>query len=612
MRKGMIKCIPDSNSAISRLRHLAWTIIMICIFCLGSNLQAMGSLETEPNDTRDTARAISLNKTYTGNLQGSRDVDYYSFNIPTQGVSQLTFSHASVNAGVWDVEIRDANNKQITGFWSEARDTSKKSYRLRLPCGDYFIRISSSIFNKVDYSLNMGFKEENGAYEQEFNDTVESACGVGFNQLWIGNLQGYSDQDWYRFKLSSSGNLQIDFNHAATKTGNWRIQLWDDDHILTSFLSGEKDTQKKSDYLNLAAGQYYLKVFHPDPEEVPAGNASDTTTPGAQTITYSFSDIDYNFTIGFVPPWRTDPANGAKGVSINQNISITFSFFDTKIIDSSKRITITKDDGTIVNAEMVLSDQSAQIHPQQRLDYNTTYVVKLPAGLVKDHLGNITGEYQFSFTTEASPPPLIGGIEVSPGKTVNGVFKTGEEIQHYFFTTGKAGTYIIETLGNVDTKGELFNAHQSYSDDDSGSLRNFRFIRQLPANTKYGLDICSWGKSTGTYTLSVMRVEDFSGKEWPSKTDQPAQIDFTVRFSQAVEPTSLAGNIFVRNTRGQDQAVNVVIKPGSGDKEVIITHPGSGYQPGEIYWLYVGSRLKEKAGPFINKPVRMQFTIKDK
>lgn len=179
-------------------------------------------------------------------------------------------------------------------------------------------------------------------------------------------------------------------------------------------------------------------------------------------------------------------------------------------------------------------------------------------------------------------------------------------------STGKAGTYIIETLGNVDTKGELFNAHQSYSDDDSGSLRNFRFIIQLPANTKYGLDICSWGKSTGTYTLSVMRVEDFSGTEWPSKTDQPAQIDFTVRFSQAVEPTSLAGNIFVRNTRGQDQAVNVVIKPGSGDKEVIITHPGSGYQPGEIYWLYVGSRLKEKAGQFINKPVRMQFTIKDK
>ena len=187
----------------------------------------------------------------------------------------------------------------------------------------------------MDYSLNMGFKEENGAYEQEFNDTVESACGVGFNQLWIGNLQGYSDQDWYRFKLSSSGNLQIDFNHAA-QDRQLADQLWDDDHILTSFLSGEKDTQKKSDYLNLAAGQYNLKVFHPDPEEVPAGNASDTTTPGAQTITYSFSDIDYNFTIGFVPPWRTDPANGAKGVSINQNISITFSFFDTKIIDSRK------------------------------------------------------------------------------------------------------------------------------------------------------------------------------------------------------------------------------------------------------------------------------------
>lgn len=636
---------------ILKLKQLIYAVLIGCVFCIGFCRVAEGAgvtmRETEPNNTMATARAISLKQSYAGNLQGSSDVDYYSFELTAPGTSQLSFSHAGVSTGVWDVEIRDVNGKQITGFWSEARDTTKKTNRLRLPVGDYYVRVSSSVFNKSDYSLSIDYKEETGTYEWEFNDTIETATGVNVNQLWTGNLQGYSDHDCYRFSLAASGNLQLDFSHAASQTGNWRVQLWDEDHIITFFLSEPKDTQKKSDYLNLPAGNYYLKVFHPDPEEVPVdpppttttttnttaatttGNTttgttetSETTAPSTETITYTFSDIDYSFSIGFVPPWTTDPLNAARDVPLGKTIEIDFINGSYKIFDSSKNPTLTRDDGTSINIDIETiflqgyaeCIDNIKIKLRANLDYNTTYTVKLPAGFLKDATGNVMGEYQFSFTTEASPATVIKGTEVIPGTPVNGLIKTGDDVQYYYFDTRVAGTYIIETLGNVDTVGHLYNANGMFMgwDDDSGSLRNFRIIRNLPANRIYGLDVYSWGKSTGAYTLNIMKLEAFNGNLWPEKTDLPTQKDFTVTFSRAVDLASLAGKVYVKNTRGEDQNVSVTIKPGSGDKKIIITHPGTGYQPGEIYWLYISDQLKDQAsGVLIKEPVRMQFTIKD-
>ena len=61
--------------------------------------------------------------------------------------------------------------------------------------------------------------------------------------------------------------------------------------------------------------------------------------------------------------------------------------------------------GNDVDATVLLGESTLTIIPESKLQYNTTYVLTLPVGVVTDSVGNPQAAFVLSFTTEKVPTP---------------------------------------------------------------------------------------------------------------------------------------------------------------------------------------------------------------
>ena len=53
------------------------------------------------------------------------------------------------------------------------------------------------------------------ANELESNDTMEQATEVFLNTGTTGAISSYEDEDWYKFTLTQSGAISVDFSHEV-------------------------------------------------------------------------------------------------------------------------------------------------------------------------------------------------------------------------------------------------------------------------------------------------------------------------------------------------------------------------------------------------------------
>jgi subtilisin family serine protease len=130
---------------------------------------------------------------------------------------------------------------------------------------------------------------------------------------------------------------------------------------------------------------------------------NNVTTLGALTgKVASGGTLNLAQALAAVPPGvkSTVPADGATGVAVNTNITVTFSESVTKGANFGN-ITITGG-GTTVSYTYGLSGDTLTLDPDSNLAYSTTYTVTIPAGAVQDAAGNPSEAYSFSFTTQAA------------------------------------------------------------------------------------------------------------------------------------------------------------------------------------------------------------------
>lgn len=112
----------------------------------------------------------------------------------------------------------------------------------------------------------------------------------------------------------------------------------------------------------------------------------------------------------------TDPENNATNVPVNKTITVNFSEDVVQGVNFNK-IVLTDATGNMVACNMTLSGKVLTIDPIENLAYSTTYTVVIPAGAVKDLVGNALAEgYTFSFTTAAdnTPPGEVTILDVHP------------------------------------------------------------------------------------------------------------------------------------------------------------------------------------------------------
>lgn len=226
----------------------------------------------------DTDKTIKVNKYITDSLEEYIEVDYFKFDLNRQGSVQIEFEFdvkGRYNVKLYDV---DNNNKQIQSvdFYTNYNTTSGEetmfANKIRLPAGDYKIRVStsSSYFSDENYKIRVNYEQESkGNYEVETNNDAKNAMEIEYGETIIGNLESSSDVDYYMVDLPYAGKLQLNFEYYYQ--GAYNVVLYRQDGtslkevqanraITETKPYGDSTFSQTFDKVRLPAGTYYIKV----------------------------------------------------------------------------------------------------------------------------------------------------------------------------------------------------------------------------------------------------------------------------------------------------------------------------------------------------------------
>lgn len=229
--------------------------------------------ETEPNDDLTQAMVIKTNKTYTGNLTESQDEDCFQFSLKEKRKVRIVFSHAKQNSDYtfWNVSLLGESDGALTEIQSTGLTAKQYSDYVRLPAGNYYIRIVSNSWSDIDYSIRVITQQEKTKTEDEDNDDYGSATKIALGTRITGNIQSDSDVDFYKFILKKRTNVKVTFTHnpADSNYTFWQITLYseesgdglannDGDSVV--YIQGNSRKNITSTWKLLPAGTYYIKV----------------------------------------------------------------------------------------------------------------------------------------------------------------------------------------------------------------------------------------------------------------------------------------------------------------------------------------------------------------
>lgn len=226
--------------------------------------------ETEDNDSRSKADAITVNSTWYGKIGEEYDEDYYWFRTSQAGVVTVNFQHPYVNSpnDYWYVELQDEDGDRILAQDIKGTQTNVTFTKMGLPAGVYYIEIQDASYgyshSSVTYDLRANFSASS-VWETEENDWYTRADTVRIGTRFYGNIGYYNqyDDDYYWFPVSRKTKLNLNFSHGYINSAEeyWTVEVYDQnrDDIVSFPVKGNKTSVTKN-LGYLSAGNYYIKI----------------------------------------------------------------------------------------------------------------------------------------------------------------------------------------------------------------------------------------------------------------------------------------------------------------------------------------------------------------
>ena len=466
-------------------------------------------------NTAATASPLSIGTPVVDALTTGEVTKYYQFTLSQPGHVGMNFTHESNGSGnsYWQATVQSADGLTSYLFATIAGTATDTTKYVGLPAGTYLVKVTQGSYLGVsDYTLTINTTP--GNFEQEKNDTVNTANVVDLGAAYTGNLETMTsgaDVDYYKFTLSQPGYVGMNFKHEAIDSGSsyWESTVQSADGLksfLTTSIAGTAtDTTK---YVGLPAGTYLVKVTQGSYRTDMDYTLTVTTGPG----TY---EQEKNDTIGSATPI-------ALGIPYTGNLETLPSGFD---VDYYK-FTLSQPGYVGVNFkhEAISSGSSYWDSTVQSADGLTSYLTTgiagtatdttkylgLPAGtyLVKVTQGSYKYGMDYTLTVTTTPgnyeqeknESIGSATPISLGIPYTGNIETlpsGFDVDYYKFTLSQPG-YV-----GVNFKHESISSSSSYwqttvqSADGLTSFLTTGIAGTATDTTKYV------GLPAGTYLVKV-------------------------------------------------------------------------------------------------------------
>ena len=301
--------------------------LAITITCLALLLLLIFSVSAASGSDFSDAISINTNQTYSGNISDEDDMDFYKFSLPSPGKVNLFFSHKNLfdDSEYWVATIYDSKAHYVSNYSLRGTDTSITSYSIGLDAGTYYFRVvggdysvyseCSYCYDTTTYSFAINYTASNFWEEENSNESFEDAKSIVLNKSYSGSIFQNTDVDFFKFTLSSPGQINISFSHKNLFDDSeyWFATIFDSKtHYVSKYSLRGTDTSITSYSIGLDAGTYYFRVV--------GGDYSSYSE-----CSYCFNNCTYSFTINYIASnfWEEENNNesfeNAKSIVLNNN-----------------------------------------------------------------------------------------------------------------------------------------------------------------------------------------------------------------------------------------------------------------------------------------------------
>jgi hypothetical protein len=242
-------------------------------YYLSVNFEQSNYYEKSPNHKISQATSVDLNAEYSGNLSSVEDIDYFAFNLLSDGNVILIFRHEEVGDiyDYWNINLYgESDFNTPLGAMSVQGTEGNVSFSTGIGAGTYFIKIEPSeralgySWWNDQYYLSVNFEQSN-YYEKSPNHKITQATPIDLNTEYSGNLFSKEDIDYFTFSLPIDGDVVMIFRHqeVSESYSYWNVNLYKENKTETTLATLSVKGNKlvsTSPSVPLMAGVYFVKI----------------------------------------------------------------------------------------------------------------------------------------------------------------------------------------------------------------------------------------------------------------------------------------------------------------------------------------------------------------
>ena len=449
-------------------------------------------------NSRSTATRIALPSTTSGAIDPGNDTDYFRFVVSARGTIVMESTGELDTIGT----LFDARGSRIV---QDDDGAGYPNFRIErtLDAATYYVRVHSYGTATGSYTLHLHTGDGGGG--DDHGNSRPSATHVALPSTTSGVINYGNDTDYFRFVLpardtvtmESSGELDT-IGTLFEASGSRIVQ--DDDGAGYPNFRIQRTLDAGTYYVRVhsyqtATGRYTLHLRTGDD----GGGGGDGGDDHGNTRSAATLVALPSTTSGVI-----DPGNDT------DYFRIVLSAKGTVVMESSGELDTI---GTLFDASgsRIVQDDDSAGYPNFRIERTLdagTYYVRVHS------YQTATGAYALHLRTGDGGDGGGGGDDhgntrsaatlVALPSTTSGVIDPGNDTDYFRFVLSARGTVVMESSGELDTIGTLFDARGTriVQDDDGAGYPNFRIERTLDQGTYY-VRVHSFRTTTGDYTLHL-------------------------------------------------------------------------------------------------------------
>lgn len=231
-------------------------------YILTVNVDQNGNMESEPNNTLETANAAPINEDIHASIGQEGDVDCFTFTLDGDAVIQpkFTFTPTDSSSKTYVLTIMDSSRRELLKVNIGGKESTKVITPVALTAGTYTVKIENPRFVRQDYTLRLVSMAVT-ASEKEPNDSASLATVLNVGQARTGVLTTDADVDYYKVTFAEQTTVTLKFSFAQSTNKNTAFVLTVEQNGKTQWTANIKgDSGGIEQQLQFPAGEYYFKV----------------------------------------------------------------------------------------------------------------------------------------------------------------------------------------------------------------------------------------------------------------------------------------------------------------------------------------------------------------